>query len=96
MGIGYGDSIDRAIEVLLEVMKADDRIISEPAPQIVVKDLGESSVDLLLRCWTRRSDNWPAKCDLIRAVKETLALQGIEIPYPQRVVHAATAAKDES
>jgi small conductance mechanosensitive channel len=86
VGIGYGDSIDRAMEVLLEVMRADDRIIREPAPQIVVSDLGDSSVNLLVRCWTKRADFWPVKCDLTKNVKENLDIQGIEIPFPQRVV----------
>jgi small conductance mechanosensitive channel len=86
VGIGYGDSIDRAMEVLLEVMRSDDRIIREPAPQIVVSDLGDSSVNLLVRCWTTRADFWPVKCDLTKNIKENLDLQGIEIPFPQRVV----------
>jgi small conductance mechanosensitive channel len=90
VGIGYGDSIDRAIEVLLELMKADDRIIKEPEPQIVVQELADSSVNLLIRCWTRRGDFWGVKCDLTKNVKENFQLQGIEIPYPQRVVHTVS------
>jgi small conductance mechanosensitive channel len=86
IGIGYGDSIDRAMEVLLESMRADERIIQEPAPQIVVSDLGDSSVNLLVRCWTKRADFWPVKCDLTKNIKENFDIQGIEIPFPQRVV----------
>jgi len=87
IGIGYGDSIDRAMEVLMEVMRADNRIIREPSPQIVVTELADSSVNLLVRCWTRRADFWPVKCDLTKNVKENFDLQGIEIPFPQRVVN---------
>jgi small conductance mechanosensitive channel len=87
VGIGYRDSIDRAMEVLLEVMRADDRIIREPAPQIVVTELADSSVNLLVRCWTKRTDFWPVKCDLTKNIKENFDLQGIEIPFPQRVVN---------
>jgi small conductance mechanosensitive channel len=90
IGIGYGDSIDRAMEVLMEVMRADERIIQEPAPQIVVTDLGDSSVNLLLRCWTKRADFWPVKCDLTKNVKENFDIQGIEIPFPQQVIHAVS------
>lgn len=86
VGIGYGDSIERAMEVLLEVMRADERIIQEPTPQIVVSDLGDSSVNLLVRCWTKSTDFWPVKCDLTKNIKENLDIQGIEIPFPQRVV----------
>ena len=87
IGIGYGDSIDRAMEVLLEVMRADDRIIKEPSPQIVVVDLGDSSVNLLVRCWTKRADFWGVKCDLTKNIKENFDIQGIEIPFPQSVVN---------
>jgi len=87
IGIGYGDSIDRAMEVLMEVMRADDRIIREPSPQIVVVDLGDSSVNLLVRCWTKRADFWAVKCDLTKNIKENFDIQGIEIPFPQRVVN---------
>ncbi len=92
IGIGYGDSIDRAMEVLMEVMRADDRIIKEPSPQIVVVDLGDSSVDLLVRCWTKRADFWGVKCDLTKNIKENFDIQGIEIPFPQRVMHQGKAS----
>lgn len=87
VGIGYGDSIDRAMEVLMETMRADNRIIQEPPPQIVVTELADSSVNLLIRCWTRRADFWAVKCDLTKNVKENFEIQGIEIPFPQRVIN---------
>ena len=87
VGIGYKDSIDRAMEVLMETMREDNRIIQEPSPQIVVTELADSSVNLLLRCWTRRADFWSVKCDLTKNVKENFDLQGIEIPFPQRVIN---------
>ncbi|MGD8413953.1 MAG: mechanosensitive ion channel [Candidatus Latescibacterota bacterium] len=86
IGIGYRDPIDRAMEVLMQTMRQDNRIIQEPSPQIVVTDLADSSVNLLVRCWTRRADFWAVKCDLNKNIKENFDLQGIEIPFPQRVV----------
>jgi small conductance mechanosensitive channel len=90
IGIGYGDSIDRAMDVLLDVLKSDDRILPEPDPQIVVTELADSSVNLLVRCWTTRTDFWPVKCDLTKHIKENLENQGIEIPFPQRTVHTVS------
>jgi small conductance mechanosensitive channel len=87
VGISYGDSIDRAMEVLMETMREDNRIIQEPSPQIVVTELADSSVNLLVRCWVRRAEFWPVKCDLTKNIKENFDLQGIEIPFPQRVVN---------
>jgi len=92
VGIGYGDAIGRAIEVLTEILKSDGRIIQDPEPQVFVKELAESSVNLLVRCWTRREDFWNVRCDLNSAIKENFDVQGIDLPYPQRVVH--TVAED--
>ena len=91
IGIGYSDDIGRAVEVLQEVMKADSRVIADPEPQVVVTELADSSVNLLARCWTARTDFFNTKCDLTRSIKESLDVQGIEIPFPQRVIHHANA-----
>jgi len=87
VGIAYEDDIGRAFEVLLPLMQGDDRVQAEPAPQVMVLNLGESSVDLNLRCWTARGDYWQLRFDMTRAVKEALDGAGISIPFPQRVVH---------
>ena len=79
------------MEVLLDLMKSDNRIIQDPEPQIVVTELADSSVNLLVRCWTKRSDFWPAKCDLTKNIKENFEIQGIEIPFPQRTVHTVSS-----
>ncbi len=91
VGIGYGDDIGRAIEVALGVMRDDERILADPEPQVFVTELADSSVNLLLRCWSARADFWATKCDLTRRVKEAFDAAGIEIPFPQRVVHSAAA-----
>jgi small conductance mechanosensitive channel len=87
VGIGYGDDIDRAQEVLLELAKGDERIHAEPAPQVLVRALGESSVDLGLRCWTSIDDYWPLLFDLTKRAKIDIEGAGLSIPYPQRDLH---------
>jgi len=89
VGIGYSTSIDRAMEVVREVISSDSRIFSEPEAQVVVNELADSSVNLLIRCWTRRTEFWAVKCDLTKSLKEHFDIQGIEIPFPQRVIHSA-------
>ncbi len=91
VGIGYGDDIGRAIEVALGVMRDDDRILADPEPAVFVTELADSSVNLLLRCWSARTDFWNVRCDLTRRIKEAFDAAGIEIPYPQRVVHTVAA-----
>jgi small conductance mechanosensitive channel len=87
IGIGYGDDIDKALRVAQSVCKADKRVHKDPAPLVAVSNLGDSSVDLLVRVWCRGSDFWALKWGLTKALKEAFDKEGIEIPYPQRVVH---------
>jgi small conductance mechanosensitive channel len=87
IGIGYGDSIDKAIKTLHAVIAKDERVNLDPEPMIVVGNLGESSVDLTVRIWCAASDYWPLKFDMTKAFKEALDKAGISIPFPQRDVH---------
>ncbi len=87
LGIGYDDDIDTATAALREVLTGDSRILSEPEPQIVVGELGASSVDLIVRVWVNADDLWPVRFDLTKAFKQALEAKGITIPFPQRTVH---------
>jgi small conductance mechanosensitive channel len=87
VGISYGDNIDNAQAVLLELMTSDSRVNAEPAPQVLVTELSDSSVNLDLRCWAGADDYWAVLFDLNKAVKQRLDTEGITIPFPQRDVH---------
>ena len=87
VGISYGDDIDNAQAVLLELMTSDSRVNAEPAPQVLVKELSDSSVNLDLRYWAAAGDYWGLLCDLNKAVKQRRDAEGITIPFPQRDVH---------
>ncbi|HAA90910.1 MAG TPA: mechanosensitive ion channel protein MscS [Rhodospirillaceae bacterium] len=87
LGIGYDDDIDKAMEVVKGIIEGDDRIHKDPAPQIVVGNLGDNSVDLTIRVWADASNYWPIKFDLTKAFKEACDANGLSIPYPQRDVH---------
>ncbi len=89
-GIGYGDDIKLAKKVLEEVVVGDERVVTknkDHAPQIVVGNLGESSVDIWCRVWVKTDDYWDLKFDKLEAVKEAFDAKGISIPFPQRDVH---------
>ena len=86
VGIGYEDNIDAAREVLQGLIDADDRILKDPASMIVVGGLGDSSVDLKMRCWTKAGDFWPVTFALNESIKKAFDSRGINIPYPQQVV----------
>ena len=87
VGIGYGSDIKKAKDILLDICAKDDRILKEPAPEVYVDSLGDSSVNLTLRFWAPNEVFWPARFDLIEQSKLQFDAAGIEIPFPQRVVH---------
>ncbi len=89
VGIAYGSSIERASTVARGVMAADERVLTDPSPQVLVGELGNSSVNLVLRMWVRGADYWSVLFDLTRGVKESFDDNEIEIPFPQHVVHMA-------
>jgi small conductance mechanosensitive channel len=87
VGIGYASSIQKAIEVVMDIIKADKRILSDPSVQIGVSELADSSVNLVVRPWVKAEDYWAVRFDLTRNIKEAFDANDIEIPFPQRVVH---------
>ncbi|MCG8560248.1 MAG: mechanosensitive ion channel family protein, partial [Hyphomicrobiales bacterium] len=92
IGISYDDDIDTAVALLLELVKKDDRVLPDPEPRVIVKALGESSVDLQIRVWARRQDFWDVHFKLVRDAKYALDEAGISIPYPHRQIVMSEAA----
>ena len=86
VGIGYGDDIDKALAVALAFLESDARVLPDPAPQTMVTSLGDSSVNLNLRCWVSNADYWSVLFDLNKGVKQRFDAEGISIPFPQRDV----------
>jgi len=86
-GIGYGDDIGRAREILEKLLADDSRILSDPAPVIAVSELADSSVNFVVRPWVASSDYWDVAWGLNEKVKLAFDQAGISIPFPQRDVH---------
>ena len=84
-GIDYGDSADKAAQIITDLASADSRIHDDPAPWVRVTNLGDSSVDLTARLWCDAADYWDVKFDMTKAVKEAFDEGGISIPYPHTV-----------
>ena len=87
VGISYGANLNQALEVLRGVIDTDGRALDDPAPEIMVMELADNAVTLNMRFWVNASDFWPCKFAVTKAVNEALDAAGIEIPFPQRVVH---------
>ncbi|MCM5570090.1 mechanosensitive ion channel [Burkholderiaceae bacterium FT117] len=86
-GIGYSDDVIRAERVLREILEADQRVLASPEPLIRLAELGESSVNFIVRPWCRTEDYWELRWHITRRVKERFDEEGISIPFPQRDVH---------
>lgn len=87
IGISYGDDISVAKDIITQVLAADPRVVKDPEPLIAVKDLGESSVDLLIGPWCSPDDYWGLRFDLFEKIKLALEKGGCSIPFPQHDVH---------
>lgn len=87
IGVGYDDDLDKAQDILLEVTSAHDKVFKDPAPVVKVTNLGESSVDFVVRPWCKTGDYWDVYWDLTKTIKQRLDKEGISIPYPQRDLH---------
>ena len=92
MGISYDDNIQTAIDTIRRIVTAHELVLADPEPQIAVSNLGDSSVDLVVRPWCNTADYWTVRFDLNRSLKEGLEAAGCSIPYPQRDVHMYSVA----
>ncbi len=86
VGIAYGDSLAQGMETLLKLMKEHPLILQDPAPEVLVSELADSSVNLTLRFWTENQNYWEAYWSVKAQLKDVLEGAGLNIPFPQRVV----------
>ena len=85
VGVDYDADLQKAREVLLELAK-DPRVLADPAAVAVVSTLGDSSITVSLRCWTKTADYWDVVFMLNELARDRLKAAGIDIPFPQRVI----------
>ena len=87
IGVSYAADLAKTKAVLESVVKANSSVLASPAPQVAVAELGDSSVNLVVRPWVNGGDYWPVRFELMEAIKNGLDEAGIEIPFPQMDVH---------
>ncbi len=86
-GIGYDDDIGLALRVLEDIVTGHPKVLKEPAPVVQLHELADSSVNFVVRPWTKTSDYWAVYWDITKAVKERFDKEGLSIPYPQQDIH---------
>lgn len=99
VGIGYGDDIDRAKQLIMEAMHEVDGVLKDPAPDVLVMDLAESTVNIRARWWIdppRRADALDMRDKVLTAIKNKLVANGIDLPFPtqQILFHDQTEETD--
>jgi small conductance mechanosensitive channel len=85
--IGHREDIAKAERILRAIVEKQDQILDEPKPVIKIDELGEWSIDFIVRPWARTEDYWDVYHAVTRMVKERFDAEGIPLPYPQRSVH---------
>lgn len=86
-GIGYGDDLSLAQSIIEKAVSNHSKVLSDPAPNIRVNELGDNSVNFIVRPWASTADYWEVYWDLTRTIKEQFDAAGINIPFPQRDLH---------
>ena len=86
-GVSYADDVPKVKAVLQGIADADPRVLRSPAPQILLSELADSSVNYIMRVWIKSGDYWPFKFETTEKVKLEFDKEGITIPFPQRDVH---------
>lgn len=86
-GIGYDDDLKKAKAILMDIVVAHEKVLSDPEPAVMVAELGDSSVNFAVRAWSKTEDYWSVYFDCHEQVKLAFDEAGISIPYPQMDVH---------
>ncbi len=93
VGISYSDDAQKAIEVIKKVIEDHPLALKKPEPQVFVDNLGENSVNIVVRVWAPSQEWYSVKMDLLWEIKRKLEENGISIPFPQRVIWFANNLK---
>ncbi|MEZ6062678.1 MAG: mechanosensitive ion channel [Planctomycetaceae bacterium] len=94
IGCGYNDDLPAVKQFLLETITSDSRVLQDPKPVVAVSELGDSSVNFVVRPWVASADFWATKFDLTERIKLGFDERGFTIPFPSRDVflHNSDAA----
>jgi len=87
IGISYDADIAQAKQVIMDILQADPRVLKDPEPFVGVTEMGDNSVNLVVRPWAAVEDYWAVHFDISEKMKVALDQNGIGIPFPQRDVH---------
>ena len=94
IGIRYSDDADKAIKIIADLIEYHPFVLKNPKPDVYVDNLGESSVNIIVKAWSPVTQWYATKKELLWKIKTNLEKEGIQIPFPQRVVWFANEKSD--
>ena len=99
VGVAYGSDVQKVRDILLKVANEHPLVLTSdrrvPGPQVIFMGFGESSLDFEVRCFIKNIDNrLSVRSDLLFAIDDEFRKAGIEIPFPQRVLHMADKSSE--
>lgn len=86
-GIDYSDDIDKAKEVLKNIISSDSRVLDDPSYMIAVDTLGDNAVNIVTKSWCKNEDYWDLNYEFMERVKKEFDANGISFPFPQQDIH---------
>ena len=87
VGVAYDADLSKVKDVLNDIISKEERILSDPAPLVAVAELADSSVNFVVRVWTKTADYWGVKFAVTETIKQRFDTEGIGIPFPQCDIH---------
>lgn len=94
IGIEYNEDFDRVKTLLLRLIDEEPRIIKDPLPTVVLKELADSSVRVMARAWCATDDLWNVYWDINERIYSEFNRQGIAFPFPQLTIHGSAAGQE--
>ncbi len=91
VGVSYEDDLKKAREIIEGALAQDERILKDPPPTVAVSELGDSSVNFVVRPWVKTADYWAVRFAVTEKVKVALENGGVTIPFPQHDIHVKNA-----
>jgi len=92
LGISYDDDIEKAERIFAEIFDSQPQILDDPEPMIRLHELGDSSVNFVVRPWVATEDYWETYWEITKQVKLRFDQEGVSIPYPQHDIHMIAGA----
>jgi len=96
VGVAYADSLPVAMKAMQEIMEHEPMVLKDPAPEVLVSELADSSVQLTLRYWTATENYWPAYWTIKAQLKPAIEAAGLSVPFPQRIITFVNGPSDVS